>query len=71
MKDPYKKLLTANQLSEYLGVPRSWVYGRTRQGTKAIPFIRLGAYVRFDLDKVMSFFENGNSAGNGVGNNIE
>jgi hypothetical protein len=52
-----RKLLTADQLAGTLSVPKSWIYDRTRQGQEAIPFIRLGAYVRFDVEEVISFFK--------------
>ncbi len=52
-----RKLLTVEQMAEILQVPKSWIYHRTRQGQAAIPFIRLGAYVRFDPDEVINFFK--------------
>lgn len=52
-----KQLITAQELSKVLNVPKSWIYDRTRQGHDAIPFIKLGAYVRFDADEVISFFK--------------
>ena len=39
------RLLTADQVSERLGVPRTWVYARARTGR--IPAVRLGRYYRF------------------------
>lgn len=36
-----------------LGVPKSWVYFHTRRNT--IPLIRLGKYVRFDLDRLIEW----------------
>ena len=58
-----EKLLTVDELSKVLNVPKSWIYERTRQGQTAIPFVRLGAYVRFDAEEVITFFKN---SGNGV-----
>jgi len=52
-----RKLITADQLAGALNVPKSWIYDRTRQGPEAIPFIRLGAYVRFDAEEVINFFK--------------
>ena len=44
-----KRFWSADQLAELLGVPRSWVYDRTRSsGPEPIPHIKLGKYVRFD-----------------------
>ena len=56
-KEKESKLLTVQQLSQLLNVPESWIYERTRQGQKAIPFIKLGAYVRFDAEEVINFFK--------------
>ncbi len=56
-----QKLVTVDELAQVLKVPKSWIYERTRQGQKAIPFVRLGAYVRFDAEEVINFFKsNGN-----------
>ena len=49
-------LLTVTELAGVLNVPPSWIYQRTRQGPKAIPFMRIGRYVRFDPERVKSFF---------------
>lgn len=50
------KLMTVNELSERLKVPRSWVYSRTRQtGPGTIPRIKVGKYIRFDLKEVMDW----------------
>ena len=43
-------LLTAEQLSQRLQVPMSWVYRAARQGR--IPAVKLGRYTRFDADDV-------------------
>ena len=43
-------LLSATDLAEFLGVPLSWVYSRTREkGPGAIPRIKLGKYLKFQL----------------------
>lgn len=42
---------TVKQLAAYLGVPTSWIYGRTRRGSPdLIPHIKFGKYVRFDWE---------------------
>jgi excisionase family DNA binding protein len=41
------RLLDAVELADRLGVPASWVRESARSG--AIPCVRLGRYVRFDL----------------------
>ena len=47
------RLMDVRELSKALKVPISWLYQRTRLG--AIPCIRIGKYVRFDLQEVMDF----------------
>ena len=37
------------QLAEHLGVPKTWVYDRTREdGPEVIPHLKFGKYVRFN-----------------------
>ena len=44
-----KKFLDVAQLADWLGVPRSWIYERTRRnGSETIPHLKLGKYIRFD-----------------------
>jgi len=53
-----QKLLSVGELSETLNVPKSWVYSRSREtGPSAIPRIRVGKYVRFELDKVLDWLK--------------
>jgi len=49
------ELLTVEELAAKLKVPRSWIYDKTRRD--ALPIIRVGKYLRFDLDAVMTSFE--------------
>jgi excisionase family DNA binding protein len=44
------RLLDAREVAEWLGVPVSWVRESARSG--AIPCVRLGRYLRFDLEDV-------------------
>ena len=44
------RLVDAQAVANRLGVPVSWVREQTRSG--AIPHLRLGRYVRFDLEDV-------------------
>ena len=48
-----QKLLNVQELSKVLNVPVTWIYQRTSQN--AIPFIKVGKYVRFDLDEVLEY----------------
>jgi excisionase family DNA binding protein len=49
------RLLDAKEIAERLGVPESWVRESARSG--AIPHLRLGRYVRFDLADVERWLE--------------
>lgn len=48
-------LVGVKKLAALLDVPPSWIYQQTRLGPKTIPFIRIGKYLRFDLDEVINF----------------
>lgn len=39
------RLLTADEVAEFLRVTRGWIYAETRAGR--IPHLRLGRYVRY------------------------
>lgn len=49
------RLVNVKQLADLLGVPRSWVYQRTADGS--IPMVRVGRYVRFDVRRVMDWLQ--------------
>jgi len=51
------QLITVQELAQRLNVPVSWIYRRTRLGQEAIPHVKIGKYVRFDLAQVIQFFE--------------
>ena len=51
------QLVTVKELAELLQFLPSWIYERTRQGPRAIPFIRVGKYIRFDAHEVIEFFK--------------
>ena len=43
------KLWSVEELATFLGVPRSWIYDRTRRhGPEVIPHFKMGKYLRFD-----------------------
>jgi excisionase family DNA binding protein len=48
-------LLTAAEVAERLNVPKTWVLESARSG--AMPCVRLGKYVRFDLGDVERWIE--------------
>jgi len=50
------KLLTPQELAEWLQVPVSWVYDRTRKsGPEKLPFYKIGKYLRFAEDEVIDY----------------
>ena len=59
-----ERLLTAAEVGDLLGVPESWVRESARSG--AIPHLRLGRYVRFDLADVEAWLESCKQPGRAV-----
>lgn len=58
-----QNLLSVDELSVTLNVPKSWVYSRSREtGPGSMPKIRVGKYVRFELDKVLDWLKNQSEA---------
>ncbi len=49
------ELLSVKEVAKLLGVPTSWVYDRVR--VEAIPFFKIGKYVRFDPLEVKAWLE--------------
>jgi excisionase family DNA binding protein len=53
-----RNLLSVDELAESLNVPKSWIYSRTREtGPGAMPRIKVGKYVRFELDRVIDWLK--------------
>ena len=50
-------LISVQELAKILSVPVSWIYQRTRLGPDAIPHIKVGKYVRFDSNEVITFLK--------------
>jgi len=50
-----KKLLTIHELAELLAVTRSWV--RSQIFKRTIPFIKVGALIRFDFHEIQKWIE--------------
>jgi excisionase family DNA binding protein len=51
-------LLTVHEVAQYLKVPVSWVYARTRRRSRdRLPGFRLGKYWRFDEAQVRRWLE--------------
>lgn len=49
------QLLTAHQVAELLGVPKSWVYERSRTGR--IPTVTLGRYRSYRREAIEAWVE--------------
>ena len=58
-----QNILSVDELSKSLNVPKSWVYSRTREtGPDAMPSIKVGKYCRFILDDVLDWLKSQNEA---------
>lgn len=64
------KLVDVREMAAILRVPVSWLYQRTHLGPCAIPFVKLGKYVRFDPEEVLAFFKRKQGDGNADGTNV-
>ncbi len=54
------RLLTIEELAQFLQVKKSWLYGQTRVASRTgFPVVRCGKYVRFKLDDVLEWLNNG------------
>lgn len=54
-KPPETHLLDVNELAEYLGVNKAWVYDHKKRGE--IPYIKLTKYLRFKKSEVDKWLE--------------
>lgn len=53
-----QQLLTVRQVADWLQVPASWIYERTRKrGQNHIRHIRLGKHIRFTRGQVIDYLE--------------
>ena len=51
-------LLTVYEVAQFLRVPVSWVYERTRRrGIERLPHLKIGKYLRFHLHEIESYLE--------------
>lgn len=49
------QLVTVEELAGILKVQKSWIYQRTMLGQEGLPHVKVGKYLRFDLNKVLEF----------------
>jgi hypothetical protein len=54
-REPAPRSLDAEQAGQLLNVPASWMLAQARAGR--VPHVRLGHYVRFDGDELLSWIE--------------
>ena len=53
-----EELLSVAEVAEFLKVPVSWVYDRTRRrGCERIPHLKLGKYLRFRAVEVQQWLQ--------------
>jgi excisionase family DNA binding protein len=58
-----EKLLTGDELCERLKVKKSFLYAPVRRkGPDAVPCVRLGKYLRYDMEAVKGWIERQNQA---------
>ena len=62
--DPASALLTATEVAQLLGVPRTWVYEQSRRG--AIPTVTLGRYRRYRRAAIDAWLERLEAGGVGA-----
>jgi len=55
------KLLTPDQIAEYLGVRKSTIYQWTHEGY--IPYVKLGKFVRFKASRIERWLEKRSTEG--------
>jgi excisionase family DNA binding protein len=52
----HMKLITPEELADWLKVPLSWIYDRTRKsGPGKLPFYRVGKYLRFSIAEIEDY----------------
>ncbi len=59
-----ERLLTIEEVSALLRVPRSWLYERTRRNE--IPCFKIGKYLRFRREEVLTWREQFYRDGKGI-----
>jgi hypothetical protein len=53
---PHMKLITPEELADWLKVPLSWIYDRTRRaGPERLPVYKIGRYLRFSVLEIEDY----------------
>ena len=51
-------LITPQELAQWLKVPLSWIYDRTRKsGPEKLPFYKIGRYLRFSIPEIEDYLK--------------
>ncbi len=50
-------LMTIDELADFLKVEKGWIYDRTRNKQDGIPHMKVGKYVRFNLNEVLDWLK--------------
>ncbi len=51
-------LITPEELAQWLKVPLSWIYDRTRKsGPEKLPFYKIGRYLRFSIPEIEDYLK--------------
>ena len=58
VSDSQIKLITPEELADWLKVPLSWIYDRTRRaGPERLPVYKIGRYLRFSVPKIENYLK--------------
>jgi len=50
------RLITPEELADWLKVPLSWIYDRTRKsGPERLPYYKIGRYLRFSIPEIEDY----------------
>jgi len=70
--DSRTRLITPEELADWLKVPLSWVYDRTRRaGPERLPVYKIGRYLRFSIPEIEEYLRIKAANHDGVRNSIE
>lgn len=56
-KNERERLLNVTAVSEWLDVPKSWLYGKVHNQSLPFPHTKVGAYLRFPEGGVREYIE--------------
>jgi predicted DNA-binding transcriptional regulator AlpA len=57
MSNPLPEVMTPEQVAEFLQVPLTWLYEKSRRRQRnPLPVHRIGRYLRYTREEVMTWF---------------